>query len=833
MNTAYEAINFNKEIPVNLLLHSAGFVQNHWHDALEILFVLEGNINVVSLGTSITLGIEDIFIVCPNQIHSITSSDKNVVLLLQISKEFIEKHSGQNFTLRQAADEKHKTQLKKLLAEIIWVNNKKSSFYSIKQRSLLFSILFTLAREFMIFGSKSEVEKHKHNERIEGLISFIKENYHENISLQVLSEKYHLTPSYISRFFTNNIGTSFKNYLTNLRLEHAVNELISTDKNILDISLESGFPNAKSLSSEFRKVYSGTINEYRKKYKQNKKIVLDIKRPNTNYTELKNHDYFSTLFKYLKLKENFSENSQIVSKIEEHSISFLNNPKTLISPYWKKIMSVSRAKDLLREDLRSHLRTIQSEIAFSQIRFHGIFDDAMMVYLEDEDGNITLNFDYIDNILDFLLSINLKPFIEIGFMPKILAKNKTPYFHSPSYPSPPTDFKKWLFLLNGFINHLFHRYTKKEVISWQFEFWNEPELLNVFWKGTDKEFLDFYLASYNEIKGISNRIKIGGPSISQINGMESWLSNYFEFCKTNRCMPDFFAFHFYPHDESVELLAKELLSGKHLPRISPNENLLKEYMGKVLLFIEKYGYTQEDIYITEWNSSAFHRELSHDTAYKACYIAKNIAQNFNQVGSLSYWTMSDIIEELSVPKETFHGGIGVITKEGIKKAAYYSFYLLNKLGNRLLYTSENFIVTCSNNEIQILMFNYCHFDELYCNNDRSMINYLERYDVYSKDESIEISLLLKDLPSFTGKMCEYTISKSFGSSYDTWLKMGHPESLEKEEIEILKSVKPAYKTSTVNINSSIRISRTLSPHDVKLITIKALDNFELLTDNNC
>ena len=74
------------------------------------------------------------------------------------------------------------------------------------------------------------------------------------------------------------------------------------------------------------------------------------------------------------------------------------------------------------KDVQEHLREIQSKIGFKYIRFHGIFDDSMMVY-DEKNNNPSFNFTYIDKLFDFLLSINLKPFVELGFMPSKLALN--------------------------------------------------------------------------------------------------------------------------------------------------------------------------------------------------------------------------------------------------------------------------------------------------------------------------------------------------------------------------------------------------------------------------
>ena len=330
------------------------------------------------------------------------------------------------------------------------------------------------------------------------------------------------------------------------------------------------------------------------------------------------------------------------------------------------------------------------------------------------------------------------------------------------------------------------------------------------------------MTSYKEIKSISKDLKIGGPSISQINHMDHWLNYYFHFCIENKCMPDFFTFHFYPHDETREILAKGLECGRHIPRLNPNKDMLEEYVDIILSYVNKYGYSRENVFITEWNSSAFHRELTNDTLYKASYIARTITKNYNKISSLSYWTFSDIIEEFPVPCQTYHGGIGVITKEGIPKAGYYAFYLLNKLGKQLIYSSENLVITSIGDEFQVLMYNYCHFDELYCNNDRSMINELNRYDVFAENEALKITLNLLQLPFYTAKICEYHITKDHGSTFDEWLNMGHPEKLQKEEIEYLKSIYPKYKTSIINLPDKLELRRILKPHEVRLITISKI-----------
>ncbi|ANS74543.1 hypothetical protein AWM70_08060 [Paenibacillus yonginensis] len=199
--------------------------------------------------------------------------------------------------------------------------------------------------------------------------------------------------------------------------------------------------------------------------------------------------------------------------------------------------------------MQQQLRYVQEKCPFHFLRFHGIFDDDMMVYQEDSKGNPTFNFRYVNELFDFLLSIGLKPFVELGFMPSALASDQSKtVFYKPSYTSPPKSLDKWCKLMEGFIYNCFNRYGRREIESWRFEFWNEPEF-SVFWSGTKEEYQEFYRATYETLKKISSRLQIGAPG--RIITLESneYGAEFFSYCQEHSCIPDFLPIHFYPHEE--------------------------------------------------------------------------------------------------------------------------------------------------------------------------------------------------------------------------------------------------------------------------------------------
>ncbi len=90
-----------------------------------------------------------------------------------------------------------------------------------------------------------------------------------------------------------------------------------------------------------------------------------------------------------------------------------------------------------------------------------------------------------------------------------------------------------------------------------------------------------------------------------------------------------------------------------------------------------------EIHITEWNASSQLGNLIHDTCFVSTYIVRNVLKTIGKVDSLGYWTFTDIFEEQKLGISHFHGGFGLINKDGLKPS-YYAYYLLSKLGNEII-----------------------------------------------------------------------------------------------------------------------------------------------------
>jgi xylan 1,4-beta-xylosidase len=142
-------------------------------------------------------------------------------------------------------------------------------------------------------------------------------------------------------------------------------------------------------------------------------------------------------------------------------------------------------------------------------------------YTEDANGNPHYDWTIVDHIFDTFVERKMKPLVEIGFMPEALSKKPEPYRHhwDPSQPygsiftgwaQPPRDYKKWSELVYQWVKHCVAKYGEKEVASWYWEVWNEPDI--PYWQGSAKEYQQLYDYSADAVKRALPAIRIGGPT---------------------------------------------------------------------------------------------------------------------------------------------------------------------------------------------------------------------------------------------------------------------------------------------------------------------------------
>lgn len=362
----------------------------------------------------------------------------------------------------------------------------------------------------------------------------------------------------------------------------------------------------------------------------------------------------------------------------------------------------------------------------------------------------------------------------------------------------------------------------KTVRSWLFCVWNEPDTTdNIFGFKNDEDFYRLYQVTYRVIKNIHKGFRFGSPSLLvTYNLNQRWCEDFIVWCKENGCIPDFMNIHYYDNDFSEDSIPQHRPAHPAHSRLNRDENSFTKCLAQIKILFKDLGLGNIPVYLTEWNLTVSHRNLLNDTCFKSCYLTKNLLENYDELDSFGYWVLTDWIEETQPSKEQFHGGLGLFTQDGIKKPHYYAFDFMNKLGDLLIDKGNGYFITKSYGKIQILLYNYEHFNHLFASGETFDMTFIERYTPFSQLGKMEISLELTDIPVKACIIREHIINQASGSAFDEWVRMGAP-NLCKKDIEYLKQVsvpKLFVRKETVE-NNILPINVSLDPLEVRLIEI--------------
>ena len=161
-------------------------------------------------------------------------------------------------------------------------------------------------------------------------------------------------------------------------------------------------------------------------------------------------------------------------------------------------------------------------------------------YTEDKNGNPVYDWTITDKILDTYIERGMKPLVELGFMPEALSTNPNPYRHNwpktfaTGWAYPPKDYDKWADLVFNLTKHCITRYGQKEVESWYWEVWNEPNI--DYWKGSMQDYFKLYDYAAWAVKKACPATTIGGPHTTspRDDKAANWLKSFIDHCMNGK-----------------------------------------------------------------------------------------------------------------------------------------------------------------------------------------------------------------------------------------------------------------------------------------------------------
>jgi xylan 1,4-beta-xylosidase len=469
--------------------------------------------------------------------------------------------------------------------------------------------------------------------------------------------------------------------------------------------------------------------------------------------------------------------------------------------FWEHTVGSGHALLALRSDWQAQIQKCHAELGFQHVRFHDLLSDSMGTLVRQEE-KLIYSFFNPDQVMDFLLMIGMRPFVELSFMPQALASGSKTVFRYKANVTPPKNYKQWETLIHKLTRHWVDRYGLDEVNKWFFEAWNEPNL-KAFWTGTRKNYFKLYRHTVEAIKSVDASLKVGGPATAQT----AWIEEFLDYCEQHHLPVDFVTTHYYPTDAFSETEAETEKKLANAP-----QDVMREQAEQA-----KKQARSLPLYFTEWNISSDPRHSLHDEPFAAAYATRILMSLRGLVQGYSFWTFSDIFEENYFPSVPFHGGFGLLNLHSIPKPVYRAFQLLHHLGNEQMEvngrhdTVEMWAIR-KENQLTLLAVNHA----------------LPDHSISTE----QVEIILSNLPEPQSSYVQ-RIDEDHANPRRSWLEMGSPEYLSALDVERLQAASQLLKEpqSFSWREGNVNLHFNLAPHSLAAITLEfETKAFEKITE---
>ena len=667
--------------------------------------------------------------------------------------------------------------------------------------SIYYEALYLLTSYFRIKADDSRLKGKgaPDNSRVFEIQNYVQANYQKQISLNDLAKKLYLSNAYLSKYIKKRFGLSFLEYVNNIRLFHAVDDLLYTEKKITRIALDNGFPTTASFNKAFRDIYNMTPSAYRSSIR---KEQAEEKKEDSGSREAVKERVKQYLAGGISVQDDVATKNRELFAVDA-------NKTVPLSKNWSRIINIGKIDALLDSDMQQQLLVMKEEIGFSYVRIWNIFVQDM--YDEGEDGNWRYNFSRVDRGLDFLVDNGLKPYIELSFKPMdvsysinsaMTSKDNEIIFH---------DRESYQKVMHDFASHLINRYGMDVVETWYFELWKDDRL-NM--QDENGWYFDCFEIGYHALKRISEKIKVGGAGIAL--GYDTYqyhrlIRNW----KKRQVHPDFLTVYSY----SYLLLQQD---GVYFGKRSLDSNFTKNQLNIFKEVLKEEEFEPAELHITEWNFTISNRNCINDSCAQGAYVMKTCIESVGNVDMMGFWHGSDLHSEFYDTDGVLYGESGLLSRDGIKKPSFYAFHFLYFLQSDLLGKTENALLsTNGHGNYTIVCHNCKQLNYRYTMKEEKDIDVKDIGELYEDLDAIHLKFEIRNVENGDYIMRSFYVNPENGSVQELWRDMEYLRDLSKGEIEYLRrNATPKVEMRKIHVEDGIlRVETKLLAHEIRALDI--------------
>ena len=224
----------------------------HWHDAIEFVYVREGELNFSLDGEKFTASPGDLVTVNSAIVHSfIPSTDTADYYFLVADDNFF--RTNNLYSEGTFFEKKIRTgEAERLFLEIIRETEKADEFSKISTLSVLMSLFIYMNRHHKVIKEESHLTEKKKMGMVRDALVYIGEHFKERLTVEEIAEASHFSKSYLSHIFKEITGMSVISYINLLRC-HNARTLILDGMSIAEAAADCGFVEISYFTRVFKK----------------------------------------------------------------------------------------------------------------------------------------------------------------------------------------------------------------------------------------------------------------------------------------------------------------------------------------------------------------------------------------------------------------------------------------------------------------------------------------------------------------------------------------------------------------------------------------------------
>lgn len=319
----FEKTTYLDNFPINIRIVKVTEYPFHYHQDVEFVYVLKGEVRLKCLCHYYLLKEGDIFTNSGHEVHGLTATEKeNVVAIIQVSNRFFTQYFPTLIKACFMTYVKHDKYLKldtlrKMLLHILLDYSRRSFNYKSTCTDQMIEVINYLNQHFNLFAFEGQVVVNFKNdnpvavERISRIINYIYENHASKITLEDLAEREHLSTFYLSHLIRDYMGIRFQEFLCFARVEMSEILLLETDRKISAIARDVGFSTTSYYDKFFSKWFGHTPLEHRQLYTSH---ILSAARP-AQFELLSDNQAVSLIRRCLSAVSDQEKSSSVINRL--------------------------------------------------------------------------------------------------------------------------------------------------------------------------------------------------------------------------------------------------------------------------------------------------------------------------------------------------------------------------------------------------------------------------------------------------------------------------------------------------------------------------------------